>query len=707
MDYNKEDLQEEQPEIEEVSLMGIAQEEANTNEDIINENEPVSEPDSSNSIEQEGNIKEPKAQTNKKNLPKLIKSPWFWGAIGFTLLVLIVVVVHHMDWDIFGVGNPKPKYYQTPTCGKVFLTWENPSYTEARQKRESNYIPITDPSLVTDLEEEDAEFGKRYAFKEYEYDTYIAGIVWTDNDKALDVDNEVIYQAMVIAARSRLFAELPDNCVVLKNYNEQAASFTELTGSEKKYTEIMNAIQLSKGILIGRKGEPIAAKYDAFSYTKKRKDGDESFNTQYFYHMMNENKEKQQVIPASWVDKIAKERGSRFRQEVIKHVDSTKKLESMSLYGAKYLLEQVDSQYDLYRVLEEYYGRDIEYYTIDSNFSISGGGFFGTSGCMWWPIGGKDAEVGEDGRTYAKGLPTATTISSPFGYRNLSLAKASDYHKAIDISGGGLDGVHNIIAVADGEVTEIHTGCVRGDDECGGKRGNYVMIRHSDGTITRYAHLYSVSVNTGDKVKRGQVIGKMGSTGVSTGVHLDFQILVNGTAVNPLDYVSVSSARIECLGPIIGGYTGQSNQEFINFIARYAVEDMHSSGILASVTIAQAILESNWGASGLSKNYNNYFGMKATDAWTGSVIELPTTECNDDGCYRTTALWRVYDNPLQSLQDHSRLLHANKYNGVVGEKDYNRAITIIKNGGYATDPSYVTKIVDLIESNNLAQYDRM
>lgn len=364
MDFMEEELEEQ---IENESVVDTTEETNTTDE--INENEPVPELDSSNSIQHEGEIKNIKAQTKKKNLPKLLKNPVFWGVIVFGCIIFIAVLIFHMDYDLYGVGNPKPKYYQGPACGKVFLTWENQSYTLARQKKEPGYVPLMDASLVTDLEEEDAEYGKRYTYKEYEYDTYISGVIWTDNDKALDVENEIVYQAMAIVARSRLIANLSDNCVVLKNYDEQAQSFVELQGNEKKYTEITEAVRLSKGIIIGKNNSIISAKYDGFSYVKKRKEEDEAFNTKYFYHMMNENEEKQQVIPADWVDELEKKKGSRFRQEVIKHVNEVKKLESMSLYGAKYLLEMVDSQYELYRVLEYYYGRDIEYYTIDSAFS--------------------------------------------------------------------------------------------------------------------------------------------------------------------------------------------------------------------------------------------------------------------------------------------------------------------------------------------------
>ena len=112
---------------------------------------------------------------------------------------------------------------------------------------------------------------------------------------------------------------------------------------------------MTQGIIISRNGSILSALYEPFSYTKKRLEED---SRKYFYHMVNENEEYEQVIPADWVDNLEQEKGKKIPKVKESH---TKKLESMSLYGAKYLLEKVDS----------YYGRDIEYYTISYAFSDS------------------------------------------------------------------------------------------------------------------------------------------------------------------------------------------------------------------------------------------------------------------------------------------------------------------------------------------------
>lgn len=322
----------------------------------------------------DGTVKDGEATLSLETLSKLLKK-FAIGAVALVCLIIFIAVIHNfLDTDLKGIGNTKASYYPL-SCTQVYFTWENESYTKARQKKEKDYVPIMDASLVTDLDEEDDEYGERYTYKEYDFNTYIAGIIWTDNYNALDVDNAIVYQAMAIAARSRLIAELPDNCVVLKNYNEQAQSFTELTGSEEKYTEINQAVQLSQGIVIGRNNQIVPARYDIFTYISKRKEQDETYKSSFYYQMAHENEERQQVIPADWVDELEKTKGV----EIPKTKEGNlKKLESMSLYGAKYLLEQADSQYELYRILEYYYGRDIEYYTIDTAFSNE---YYFSGGC--------------------------------------------------------------------------------------------------------------------------------------------------------------------------------------------------------------------------------------------------------------------------------------------------------------------------------------
>ena len=149
--------------------------------------------------------------------------------------------------------------------------------------------------------------------------------------------------------------------------------------------------------------------------------------------------------------------------------------------------------------------------------------------------------------------------------------------------------------------------------------------------------------------------------------------------------------------------------------------DQKKSGILASVSMAQFILESGYGKSELALGANNCFGMKKSlsgntwgeSTWDGvSVYTKKTKEQKADGSYVTiTADFRRYGCVEDSIADHSAyLLGAKKgselrYDGLKGCTDYKKAAQIIKDGGYATSLTYVEKLCNIIERWKLTQYD--
>lgn len=160
------------------------------------------------------------------------------------------------------------------------------------------------------------------------------------------------------------------------------------------------------------------------------------------------------------------------------------------------------------------------------------------------------------------------------------------------------------------------------------------------------------------------------------------------------------------------------NTSFIEYIGQLAREDMKKTGILASITIAQAILESGWGKTILAIKANNLFGMKATlsgntwkSDWNGKKYAVYTKEEYDGKIVTILADFRAYDTIAQSIKDHSDYLCGAKngsklrYEGLKGETDYTKAIRIIKNGGYATDSQYVSKIENIIKTYNLDVFD--
>jgi len=121
--------------------------------------------------------------------------------------------------------------------------------------------------------------------------------------------------------------------------------------------------------------------------------------------------------------------------------------------------------------------------------------------------------------------PVKGWLTSSFGYRTSPFTGRREMHKGIDVA--TRTGTP-IIAPADGIV--VFAGREGGF-------GNMLLVDHGYGIMTRYGHCSSVEVKKGDKVKRGDIIAKVGNTGRSTGPHLHYEVAVNGVAVNPMRYI--------------------------------------------------------------------------------------------------------------------------------------------------------------------------
>ena len=148
--------------------------------------------------------------------------------------------------------------------------------------------------------------------------------------------------------------------------------------------------------------------------------------------------------------------------------------------------------------------------------------------------------------------------------------------------------------------------------------------------------------------------------------------------------------------------SGDSPQE--RYIARYAgiaVREMYRSGVPASITLAQGLLESRSGASPLAAEGNNHFGIKCHD-WTGRHMSY-----DDD---KKGECFRVYDSAEQSFRDHSDFLrYRDRYKFLFENEttDYKSWAYGLKKAGYATDPAYPSKLIKLIEDYNLSRFDTM
>lgn len=164
-----------------------------------------------------------------------------------------------------------------------------------------------------------------------------------------------------------------------------------------------------------------------------------------------------------------------------------------------------------------------------------------------------------------------------------------------------------------------------------------------------------------------------------------------------------------------------SEAEVVAKVGPLFTADQKKTGVLASISAAQFILESGYGKTDLAQNANNCFGMKKSlsgNTWAGStwdgtsIYTKITKECYDGvNMVDVKADFRKYPCIENSIADHSAYLlgamngSSKRYEGLKGCTDHKKTITIIKNGGYATDPNYVNKILDIIERWNLKKYD--
>lgn len=248
-------------------------------------------------------------------------------------------------------------------------------------------------------------------------------------------------------------------------------------------------------------------------------------------------------------------------------------------------------------ILEDYRGDK----KIDVRLSTSG-----LSKKYWWPIGSDETnEV--DGVLFADGDPSSNTI-----IKNYSKVDATANY-GIDIA--GQNNITNVIAVANGNVTEVYNNCAEGDKECGGGYGNYVIIAHNDGNYTLYGFLSasSIIVSTGDKVTQGQVIGKVGKTGIAIDASLHFEVRTDESqtsTVNPAEYINSSEPRVVSAGgdfvefiKLVEG-SGPSNGD--NYVVYCNAADVPTVGAGVTLTF-QYPKFAKYGVN-LSPPFSNYCG---------------------------------------------------------------------------------------------------
>ncbi len=148
--------------------------------------------------------------------------------------------------------------------------------------------------------------------------------------------------------------------------------------------------------------------------------------------------------------------------------------------------------------------------------------------------------------------------------------------------------------------------------------------------------------------------------------------------------------------------TRTSRSEYIDAYKALAISEMHRTGIPASIKMAQACLESSNGNSKLSRQSNNHFGIKCRNDWKGARVYHDDDKANE--CFRK------YRTIEESYIDHSSFLTENtRYSGLfqLDRNDYKAWAHGLRSAGYATDPKYATKLINLIESERLYLLDRV
>lgn len=293
---------------------------------------------------------------------------------------------------------------------------------------------------------------------------------------------------------------------------------------------------------------------------------------------------------------------------------------------------------DIYDMTEQYEDLAGSY---DSE-QISTTNFPSNPNAYFWPVGSIETEE-RNGKLFATGTPVPSTITSYFGSKE---GFRTHGHGAIDIATSGYDiGEVPVIASKSGTVifptdyseTQYSDNGYIGNPD-GQTYGNFVKIQHSDGTYTLYGHMAkgSITVVAGDVVEQGQVIGRIGNSGSSTGMHLHFEMRdSSNNRIDPLDYVDPDNPRpisaeggnsfsltsttlteAEFVAKMEDYCVRSKNQGFCNDFSSNAKEIYNASlknSVNPELVVVTAGAEQSWTLSAACKYTHNYWGIGITN----------------------------------------------------------------------------------------------
>lgn len=149
-----------------------------------------------------------------------------------------------------------------------------------------------------------------------------------------------------------------------------------------------------------------------------------------------------------------------------------------------------------------------------------------------------------------------------------------------------------------------------------------------------------------------------------------------------------------------------SLQAFIESVQAGAINGWKKYGVLPSITVAQAILESGWGKSSLSVQAHNLFGIKGS--YNGNSVNYPTQEYINGRYVTIYDAFRAYSNNSQSVEDHGNFLYVNsRYHNLLGQTNYVTVANMLHSDGYATAPNYASSLINIVQTYNLTQLDKI
>lgn len=149
-----------------------------------------------------------------------------------------------------------------------------------------------------------------------------------------------------------------------------------------------------------------------------------------------------------------------------------------------------------------------------------------------------------------------------------------------------------------------------------------------------------------------------------------------------------------------------AQQYFIDVMVGKCRERCTAAGILPSLCIAQACVESAYGTSELAVNANNLFGIKAGSGWSGQTYTKNTQEWDGSKYITVSAAFRAYDTMVACVEDYlDKITTMDRYKNLVGCTDIREACRLIREDGWATSPTYTETLLDRVDKHNLTQYD--